>query len=439
MNFLIKICSIGLFLIVCFLNLFQEKFKFAYNPKLKGSYEITEALPLTLDNWLNCNFQETFEKSMSINYGLSNRFIYYKNYVDYKLFDKLNAKETVLGKNDFLYEISYINAYTGTDCLGKDSIDHLLKTLKVIQDSLQKRKINLLLVFSPGKASFYPEFIPDRYMKNIKESNNLKLFHSFALKHGLNFLDLTEFFINSKDTCHYPLFVNTGIHWTEYGDALVTIELNKYLKRQLNYPQNQLRINNYEISDTTKGRDGDIAEGLNLPFKFKTPKLLYPNLETTKNEISLPNSIVIGDSYFWGIFAKGYSSLIFNNCEFWYYNKIIHHSNDQLTENANTANLTEKLKSNNLIVIIATEATLKKFGWGVIERLHNYVKHPEIEQKAINEYKLNVERWRKYILTDKNWIKDASIRAKEKKITLDSSITLDAMYQTEINNKAPNL
>lgn len=325
------------------------------------------------------------------------------------------------------------------DCLGRDSINLITSRLRVIQDSLKKRNIDLLLIFAPGKASFYPEHIPDRFLNNIKKENNLKLFHLYAKKHNLNFLNLTEFFLNSKDTCHYPLFVNTGIHWTEYGDALVTIELNKLLKNHLNIPQNHIKISNYEFSDTTRGRDGDIADGLNLPFKFKTPKLIYPNLESERVVESLPNSIVVGDSYFWGIFAKGYSSLLFNSCEFWYYNKIIYNNKNNLTENANTANLTEKLKSTQLFVFIATEATLKKFGWGMIHRLYDYVQHPEIELEAIEKYKTDIEKWKKYILTDKNWLKDAEKRAKEKNISLDSSIILDAMYQVEIKNKAPNL
>ena len=63
-----------------------------------------------------------------------------------------------------------------------------LQKAKLVQDSLKKKGIDLLLVYAPGKGSFCKEFIEDKYNHNF-QNTNLNLYISNSKRLGLNYLD----------------------------------------------------------------------------------------------------------------------------------------------------------------------------------------------------------------------------------------------------------
>ncbi|MBL0047330.1 MAG: hypothetical protein IPP32_04435 [Bacteroidetes bacterium] len=124
---------------------------------------ITESQKPLFDfsRWMEGDYQKEMESYLNEKFGFRNYFIRLNNQVAYSLYRKAKANGVIIGKENYLYELSYINAYYGRDFVGKDSIDHVLAKVQFLTTALKKKNIDLILVFNPGKASYYPEFIPD--------------------------------------------------------------------------------------------------------------------------------------------------------------------------------------------------------------------------------------------------------------------------------------
>ena len=101
--------------------------------------------------------------------------------------------------------------------------------MKFISDTLQKLNKQLLFVFAPGKASFYPEYIPDKYLTQ-KGITNYQIFLEGIKQRGINHIDFKKWFSDNKYKSKYPLYPQHGVHWSTYGTALVTDSLIKKIE-----------------------------------------------------------------------------------------------------------------------------------------------------------------------------------------------------------------
>ena len=65
-----------------------------------------------------------------------------------------------------------------TDIDKNEDIYSEIDKLIAIRDSLQKLDVDLLVVFAPSKAAFYPEFIPDSWSDNTMDTTNFETYRS---------------------------------------------------------------------------------------------------------------------------------------------------------------------------------------------------------------------------------------------------------------------
>ena len=124
----------------------------------------------------------------------------------------------------------------------------------------------------------------------------------------------------------------------------------------------------------------------------------------------------------------------FNNHHFWYYNKQVYpdsHNAEVLVDNSKLA---DEINNHDVFMVIVTDANLPKMGWGFFENLENLFKTGWLPTgegvKEISE----LEETRQNIRMDNNWMKQIEGKAKERKITVDSMLTLDAIWTLEHQN-----
>ncbi|MDR1758228.1 MAG: hypothetical protein LBR51_04640 [Bacteroidales bacterium] len=60
----------------------------------------------------------------------------------------------------FPKEENYVKSYYGTDFIGEDKCRELVQKLKILQDALQRRGKDLLVVIAAGKGFFIPNTSP---------------------------------------------------------------------------------------------------------------------------------------------------------------------------------------------------------------------------------------------------------------------------------------
>jgi len=420
---------------VMLIPMIQENLHLKKEHPLKGDIQLPENIEFDKEDWFSGYYQEEKEKYINTAFGFRNQFVKLNNQIAYSIFRKAKANGVIIGKETYLYEKSYIDAYTGTDFLGKDSIDHTIGRLKFISDTLSKLGKQLIVVFAAGKASFYPEYIPDKYLP-VRGPTNYSYMSEEAKKAGLNVIDFNKWFIDNKHRSKYPLYPQHGVHWSTYGTALAADSLLRKIEELRHIDVPEFAFDGVSM-EPPHDVDYDIADGMNLLFRFRSFDVAYPRMLPVKTEgKTRPKVLVISDSFYWGMYGLGIANC-FENDHFWYYNRQVFpesSSKELLVENVD---LGEALAKHDVFVIMATEATLRKISWGFIENAELYYKGlaSKKEAPADMEYQNKVRDLVNYIRHDEKWFSDTKKRARERGVSLDSMLILEARWNIDHQGK----
>jgi hypothetical protein len=417
-------------MIILYTPMVQQITHIVNETPLRGAIKKVNRPYFTWHDWFSGKYQADAEKYLNTHFGFRNAMVRVNNQIYYTLFKKAKANGVIIGKKNYLYEYSYIDAYYGTDFLGKDSIYRQLKKLKAVQDTLEAQGKTLLLVMAPGKATFFPEYIPDRYKRN-KGVTNLQYFAKYASKLGINHINLSKWFLMMKDTARYALYPKTGIHWSYYGMALAADTIIKTVEKLRGTDMPDIIWKGIKMSSKLKNTDRDIERGMNLIFHLKNNPMPYPQLEVDTTGKNRLNAIVIADSYYWQIFSAKLPHRIFNKQEFWFYNKQIFPKRKDGTSWTNESDLLSDLNNTDIVILLCTEPVLKRLFWGFIDNAYEAYFQPDKYKK--NHSKINIDKTKiariiEKIKNNEKWYNKEIEKAEQKNISIDSMLKLDAVY-----------
>ena len=363
-----RIKKIMFYTLICCISIpfIQFLTHFANEKALRGAIVESKKPGFTIDSVQRGLFQEEFEKYFNEKFGFRPSFIRLNNQLKYWMYQKVQANGVVIGKNGYLYEYNYIKSYYGLDYIGLDSINKNVERLNYIQKKLKEMNKTLVVVLAPGKGSFFPEYFPDSSIRKKGRTNYEDYVHSLA-KNEVNFVDMKSWFLNMKSKSKYPLFPKSGIHWSKYGEVLAMDSLLKFIesKSGLKYPS--IRINSIDVSSENKERDYDIGEGLNLIFQTSTYPMAYPTFEVIKPSRNKHKTMVIADSYYWGMFNSGFSTNVFNKGRFWFYNQEVYPDHYEKPTLVSSLDFKKEIAENDVIVLLSTDAYLFRFPFGFSE------------------------------------------------------------------------
>ncbi len=397
---------------------------------LRGAIKKVNKPYFSWQDWFSGKYQADAEKYLNTHFGFRNAMVRLNNQIYYSLFKKAKANGVIIGKNNYLYEYSYIDAYYGTDFLGKDSIYRELKKLKAVHDTLKAQGKTLLMVLAPGKATFFPEYIPDRY-KREKGATNLEYYVKYSDEFGINHLNFSKWFLMLKDTARYPLYPQTGIHWSYYGMALAADSIVKALEKIRNIDMPDIVWKGIKMSSKLKNTDRDIERGMNLIFPLKNHPMPYPELDVDTTGKTRLNAIVIADSYYWQMFSAKLPHRVFKNQEFWFYNRQIFPKRKDGTAWTNEIYLPDELKKTDIVILLCTEPVLKRVFWGFIDDAYEVYYNPEKYKKTHTKVQIDKAKLARIIEKIKNndkWYARVVEKAKRKNISVDSMLKLDAVF-----------
>ena len=392
---------------------------------LDGAFYPEPDIEFSWANWFKGDYSLQKDKYIKENFGFHNYYVRLICQVNFSLFKKANVSWVVVGKENYLYETAYIDAYYGRDFIGKEKIVEYARKLQRVQDTLQKLNKLIVVAFAPGKACFYPEYIPENY-KSIKKITNHDGFVNAFKAGGINHIDFYKFFQDQKQKSPYPLYPELGIHWSDYGSIVALDSIIKYSEHKLGVNLPDLHIKNIEYTDALRNTDNDAIKSLNL---FKDPgsfKMAYPNWEvkydsTQHKKLKL---LVVSDSFWWYIYSTGIPDQTFSPARFWYYNKEMYPESYTSPLYVSQVDYASKIRQADIILIMHAEATLHKFGGGFVDLCYNAYYNPEVRKEKIQEMK-------EIIVSSPVWFKEVSEKAQERNLTVDSMLTLDAVYMLD--------
>jgi hypothetical protein len=396
-------------------------------PKMPLNGAITEEknVEFKIASWHDESFQKGKEKYLNQEFGFRNQLIRINNQIYYSLYGIAKANGVIVGKENYLYEEKYIHAFYGMDFVGEQKVNDVTERLSAIDSAFRTMNKTLLVVLAPGKASFYPEYIPDNY-KRVNDSTNYSCYKKSIEQAGLNLIDFNSWFLEQKNKSNFPLYPKTGIHWSDYGAILAIDSINKYLSKLRGYDPVTMHWNEYEKDlEKTSVIDEDIELGMNLLFKIKKPRLGYPILHFNQTGKTKPRVLNIGDSFYRNIFSTGIKDSIFSDAGFGYYLQEISSPIIGGTKDVSDVNLKELINHYDVIMLMCTEATMFNFPFNFDKKVYTLYCTPlansELFQKKLNEIKDRIRN-------SAEWLTSIKEKALKNGKTVDEMIQLDAEY-----------
>jgi hypothetical protein len=396
--------------------------------ELHGAYEKEERPELNSDRWFNEEFQQAMVPWLEEHIGFHNGLVRMNNQLDYTFFHKANAEGVIRGRNGNLFEYDYIKAWTGKDFIGEKLLDKKLRGFRFLQQHLKEQfDIDLVLVLEPGKASIYPEDIPERFTKAKAGKSNYDYIRMRATELEINLIDLNEWFSHIKDTSTYPLFPPQGTHWSEFAMWYAADSLINYIEQSRDIRLPEVIVDSIEYSSDLRSTDYDQGVTLNLLFELEHGEMPYPafHFEEKENQ-TRPKVLAIADSYYWNIYNTRIPKYVFAQEAFWYfYNLVFPHTyySRKFFDKERTISdldLKKEIEKQDVILYMATERFLYMFDRGFVDDLIKiYGPTSCLDELTFIKTK---------ILVNQQWFNDVIDRADRSGITIEERLDLEADY-----------
>ncbi len=413
---------------------FQAVFKPVEEKPLHGAIAKAERPSFSLHAWFDESLQRDAEAWINQHFGFRNSLVRLYNQTRFWLYNKASARGVIVGKDDYLYEENYIKAYYGRDYIGDSLIRKRVERLVYLQDTLQQMGKTMVVCLAPGKGQFYPDYIPD-YLRGEKSRTNYQQLKADANQLGLNYIDFNAWFLKLKKDSPYPLYPKTGIHWSHYGSDLFIDSLLHYIevKRHVDIPD--FVVKKRYLSEDYQTPDIDIEQGMNLMFPLKKFPMPYSEYSFEGQNKSRLKIMVISDSFFWQIFSMGIMAKVFDDGEFWYYDRQIFQPSKPKPTMVDYVDIRKKLLDTDVVVLLSTDANLNNFPWKFDEKAYDALQETD---SAVIAKEKEIRGIMNAIKGNDEWLASVREKARKRNIPVDSMVRLDAEYMYRQKMKQAN-
>jgi len=397
-------------------------------PNLVGLVISNDKPEFSWPDWFEGSYQAEREDYNNDHWAFKEITVRLNNQFYYKAFNQLRVNNFVSGKEDYVFSEGFIFSAFGDDLLDEKKVVTLLEKAKVVQDTLKKKGIDLLLVYAPGKGVGSIEFVEDKYVHAIKNTNH-NLYASNSKRLGVNYLDLYDYFGKLKPRSPYPLFPKFGHHWSYYGECIAVDTIIKHIEWLHTCDLPNLLWDSIDVVDSSRSRDADVLNSMNL---YSNPsqnmKLAYPNISFEQDSLKNTTRVLtISDSYWYGPVYMGITQQAFGFGEFWYYyNRVVPSRAAGEKTEAWQLDLKKEIESNKVIMLLYSDGNLPNFGNNFIPDAYELYTSPKTFYER-QERNKQIQTYAKQIRELPGLLKKSTKKSTDLEIPLDSAIRLDAM------------
>lgn len=422
----IKKILIGFLVVLLGLQLLQYFTDMIPEQSLHGAYQEYPVPKLSLQSWHSWDFQANLTHHMDRNFGFRPFFIKLNNQMYYSLFRQATSGGLVIGKENHIFELNYIESYYGRDYQGQSKIDSSIIKLDSVISFLRKWDTELFIVITPNKVKYFNEYLPDHYVFNKSRSNYQAYMEHFA-KGKYQVVDANSWFQKLKLDSPYPMMTRVGTHWSVYGAAYFADSLFAYMEDRLDTALNQFEIDQVEYPLLPEGSDKDLADLLNVFTPICEQEYAYPRTfhYYPNNSGYKPNLIAIGDSFFWSMF-KDFFVASFNESWFWYYFSSIYPDYTGANQKTNELDVLEKMMNTDIVLIVTSTDNLEDLGFGMVDYVYDFMMMNKHEK-----FNHLVPRYVQSINKNPELLESVKLKAQQQQISIDSMIYMDACWLVE--------
>ncbi len=378
-----------LLLVINSLIIIQTSSHLLFEPNPVGETLKTEIEPISAPSFLDGSFQSSLERWISENVGFRGFFIKSDNQLNFWLFREISSKypsRIILGKDNWLFEKSYIDTYNRLDVVAPDKLERRVTDMRRLQDLLIKRGITFLYIITPSKASIYSEYIPDSFV--IKKRKALKTNYDVIIplldRYGIHYLDGRLFSLALKKESLDQPFPKSGTHWSYYN-AYRFMETIIYKLEELSHRKmaNITCTNILRSEKPINSTDADIGSLVNVFF----PRAMYGTyyFPETKSDagpgVFKPQMILVGGSFCFHLLEHINHSQISDMDFFYYFKRLYKTSTPVFSEVGPIAekdlDWEKEVFNRDVIIIENNEQSLTNIGHGFIEQALDHLQKKE--------------------------------------------------------------
>ena len=351
MNSRTKVILFTLTALLLFASAIQQQtglFKFK---ELNGVVDSSPRPEWTWRNFVNGGLQDSTEAYLQQNFGFREPLTRLYNQTEWALFRYSQVAENqriVITDDNWIFEPATVEEYYQGRAYynGEDFTDNLLKQFEAeaqrllqIQKMLEPYGTHLFVALLPGKEQICPEHMP----KNTQYFKEKKItafdFYSKRLKElGVNHINLAECFMEMKGKVSYPLFPQTGTHWSNLAAIHSADTLIRYMEHLSD--SNMVNLTTGGIFQRTLKPDADLESLMNLIWPIqKSPNMLATATYDFDTTAWRPRLITVGDSFYWNILNFTPVWDVFESVPYWYYFSTAYFDDDDLKVTHKTSEL----------------------------------------------------------------------------------------------------
>ncbi|MFN8393363.1 MAG: hypothetical protein U0176_01675 [Bacteroidia bacterium] len=388
---------------------------------LHGINHVARKPQFSVRNWFAGTLQDSLLDFTTQQIGFEPSLVRLNNQLYYSLFHTAHANKVAIGKGGALYDPKQIESALGMDYAGTPALLANLLKFRQLQEILQKKNIRLAMVLVPGKGIGLPHLIPDGYPAPSPATNYNALKRMTDSLH-LPYLDLINWYKDTKSTSNFPLYATTGNHWSEYCATLAADTLIGYLQAYTGTELNRIKVKSVHFPVPASIVDNDLNLGMNLMYTPPVPEMAYPEVEFTGRPRKL-RVLTIGDSFYSKMFTE-FSGDIFEQSHFWFYFRELHRREAPAALPTAQVDLRKEIESQDVILLYMVDSHLRELGFGFVEAaIAAFQDHPWREQE--------IARISKDISRDPNWIGQIATKASAIGVPLDTMLRRDAIWVLE--------
>lgn len=423
----IKKILLGIALTGLSFSVWHNYIKFIEIEEVYGIAKQNEIPTLNYSRWFSAAYQQEIEEYVVLNNLLSPFFIRVNNQINFSLFDQINLRGRIMGKDNYLYQDAYVNTYQAKDVLPEDELRRFVEKMKFVQDTLKKLNKEFIYIQAPGKVSYYPEFLPASFSATEADLNNYKILSKLLVEYKVNHIDFRSLFLKLKSTTPYPFFTRTGIHWSKYAQGVAMDSINNFIEASAKIDIPELYWDEVEL-DYGKYEDVDLEYLMNLFFRVSDDKYGYPKFkyESHKNK-DVPTVLMIGDSYLGCLYWENFYNSFDSTSQFWLYNGTVYSPSFPDKIHKFQLDQLQVLKNSDVVMLGCTEPNIQGTSWSFINDTYDHYKNGIARPQHRIDYLKRVDSC-KSMIQDSN-IKEIEKYAKKQKVSMDSAQVIYCLWK----------
>ncbi len=317
--------------LLLFASALQQATGLFHFKELNGVTEDAPKPKVSFASFVDGSLQDSIETYLMQHYGFREPLTRLNNQLRWSLFRYSQVEEDqriAITPDNWIFEPWTVEEYYQSRVY-YDSIDYSEKLYKDFEDEAQRLLelqqllepygTHLFVALIPGKELVCSEHMPKNTQYFFDKKTTAYEFYRTRFKElGVNHIDLGEWFVQMKDTVSYPLFPQTGTHWSNLAAIHSADTLIRYMEHLSDSNMVNILISN-TFRRTIKP-DADLESLMNLIWPLqKKPNYLAAASYDFDTTAWRPRLLTIGDSFYWNILNYTPVWDVFTGVPYWYY------------------------------------------------------------------------------------------------------------------------